>query len=75
MVPVGAMLVGKIVNIYDANKKYEKGDETGYFEFGGSTIVLLFKKNTIEVNQKFVENSLNNFETQVKIGTSDSEKI
>ena len=41
-VEVGALLVGKIVN----NDKIEftKGEEKGYFEFGGSTIVLLLKE-------------------------------
>ena len=38
----------------------------GYFQFGGSTLVLLFKKDSIIPNKQIVENSLNGYETAVK---------
>jgi phosphatidylserine decarboxylase len=42
-VEVGATGVGTIVDTFKTKrgKKFKKGDEKGYFEFGGSTIVLL----------------------------------
>ena len=40
---VGAMMVGKIVN--HSLDSFCRGDEKGYFEFGGSTIVVLLKKD------------------------------
>jgi len=67
-IPVGAMFVGKIVNTYKSNRAYKKGEEIGYFKFGGSTIVLVFEKNKIKVKDKFLTNSKNGYETQVKIG-------
>ncbi len=67
-VPVGAMFVGKIVNKYFLNKEYKKGELIGYFEFGGSTIVLIFEKNKIKIKERFLINSQNGYETQVKMG-------
>ena len=58
-VEVGALGVGRIVNNHEVHT-YKKGEEKGYFEFGGSTIVLLFKKNTIELDRDIIENSKDN---------------
>lgn len=44
MVKVGAMFVNTIV-VTSKSKKVEKGEEVGYFSFG-STVVLLFEKNS-----------------------------
>jgi phosphatidylserine decarboxylase len=51
--PVGALCVGKIVETYDFEKTiHSKGDELGYFAFGGSTIVMLFPQDTITLDAK-----------------------
>lgn len=63
---VGAMMVGKICN-HDIST-YQRGDEKGYFEFGGSTIVMLFKENQIVVDEDIIHNSLKNYETKVLMG-------
>lgn len=68
MIPVGAMMVGAIHYTYTPGKKYAKGDEAGYFEFGGSTVVLLFKEGTITPKSDFIKNSLQGFETAVTMG-------
>lgn len=80
MMQVGATAVASIVNNFmgydpegkplklrDPQKIYQKGEETGYFQFGGSTIVLLFPKDTIIPNAQIVKNSLNGYETDVKV--------
>ncbi|MBD3273566.1 phosphatidylserine decarboxylase [Candidatus Dependentiae bacterium] len=67
-VVVGAMLVGKIIHTYKPNKEHKKGEEFGYFEFGGSSIVMLFEKDKIKIKQKFLDNSANGYETQVLMG-------
>lgn len=41
-VEVGAMMVGKIQN-HQENNSFKRGEEKGFFKFGGSTIVLLVK--------------------------------
>lgn len=66
-VEVGALGVGRIVNNHEVHT-YKKGEEKGYFEFGGSTIVLLIKKNTIIVDEDILENSKEGIETIVKYG-------
>jgi len=64
---VGATMVGSIIRTY-ADKKVEKGEEMGYFKFGGSTIVLLFEKGEIIVDNDLIENTLKGIETEVKVG-------
>ena len=66
-VEVGAMGVGKIVNNHE-EYKFKNGEEKGYFEFGGSTIVLLVKKDIIIIDEDIYNNSLENIETNVKYG-------
>ena len=66
-VEIGAMGVGRIVNNHQVYT-YKKGEEKGYFEFGGSTIVLLVKKNIINIDKDILENSEEGIETIVKYG-------
>ncbi len=68
LVPVGAMLVGKIISTYTVGEKGKKGDEMGYFSFGGSSIVLLFKKGIIKPLDFICDHSKRNLETQVLMG-------
>lgn len=70
LVVVGALLVGKIINTFKPNKEYKKGEEIGFFKFGGSTLVLLFEKDKIKVKDIFLKNSAQGYETEVKMGQS-----
>ena len=63
---VGALMVGKIVN-HDI-KTFKRGDEKGYFLFGGSTVVLIFKENVVEIDKDILNNSRLGIETKVKLG-------
>lgn len=73
-IEVGALMVGKIVN-YDQVACIHRGDEKGKFEFGGSTIVLLFKKDTVEIDDDLIENTKNGYETAVKMGERIGKQI
>ncbi|MBR5265570.1 MAG: phosphatidylserine decarboxylase [Clostridia bacterium] len=64
---VGALLVGKIVN-HHGKASVKRGQEKGYFQFGGSTVVLLVEKDKIILDKDIEENSLANIETIVKFG-------
>jgi phosphatidylserine decarboxylase len=66
-IEVGAMMVGRIKNHHGAHA-FKKGEEKGMFEFGGSTIVLLVKKDILTIDSDIVANSTENIETTVKIG-------
>lgn len=46
---VGAAMVGKITNGNHTGKRVSKGDEKGYFEFGGSTIIMFLSKDACEL--------------------------
>lgn len=66
-IEVGAMMIGKITNL---NKKtFKKGEEKGYFEFGGSTVVVLME-DKVKINKKIIENTKKDIETIVKLGQS-----
>ena len=67
MVEVGATMVGSIVQTYTGNV-VKKGDEKGYFKFGGSTVVLIFEKNRIRIDDDLLINTLNGYETAIKAG-------
>jgi len=64
---VGAFGVAGIHQTFSGNH-VERMQEKGYFNFGGSTIVLVFQKNTIEFEADLLENSLKGIETLVKVG-------
>lgn len=51
---VGALCVGKIANEPIQTKEIKKGMEKGHFEFGGSTIILLFQKDKISIEEKYL---------------------
>ncbi|MBP9841255.1 MAG: phosphatidylserine decarboxylase [Simkaniaceae bacterium] len=46
MVEVGATYVGSIVQTYQSGS-IKRGEEKGYFEFGGSCVILLFEEDRI----------------------------
>lgn len=64
---VGALGVGKIVN-YDEECEIYRGDEKGRFEFGGSTVVLLFEKDAIIPDADLIKNTEEGCETIIKLG-------
>jgi len=67
MMEVGALLVGKIVNLH-GKKRVRRGEEKGYFEFGGSTVVLLLKKDAVRLDADILRNSREGVETVVRYG-------
>lgn len=67
-VEVGATCVGTIIQTYTPNKKVSKGEEKGYFKFGGSTTILLFKKDTIKIHEDILHQTDLGFESKVLMG-------
>lgn len=67
MVEVGATMVGSMLQSYSGTS-IKKGDEKGYFKFGGSTVVLLFEKDKIQIDQDLLRNTSNSLETTIKMG-------
>ena len=54
---VGALMVGKITNhkLTRQTRQVVAGQEKGYFEFGGSTIVVLLQKGQVQLRQEVLE--------------------
>ncbi len=67
-IEVGAMFVGRIVN-HPHGKHMERGIEKGYFEFGGSTVVLMLEAGKAEIDPQILRNSENGAETIVRYGS------
>lgn len=71
---VGAMLVGRIVN-HEGEGRAVRGKEKGFFEYGGSTVILLIKKDMAKINEEIIQNSLEGIESPVKMGQMIGEKL
>lgn len=67
---VGALLVGKIRNfpLRSEDGRVRAGQEKGCFEFGGSTIILLFQKNAVRLEGKLFERKNGDGEIPVRMG-------
>ncbi|SJZ36113.1 phosphatidylserine decarboxylase [Cetobacterium ceti] len=72
---IGATMVGTILQTYTPNTFVKKGEEKGYFLFGGSSCILLFEKNKIKIDSDILENSKNGIETKIFMGEKIGEAI
>lgn len=70
LVAIGAMMVGSTIITVKEDQKVKRGDEIGYFKFGGSTVLLLFDKNLFSFDSDLVDNSKTCVETLVRVGES-----
>ncbi|MBY0530285.1 MAG: phosphatidylserine decarboxylase [Rhabdochlamydiaceae bacterium] len=69
-VEIGATFVGSIQQTFESGRSYGKGEEKGYFEFGGSCLILLFEPGKIVFDQDLIEASLSKIETRGLLGQS-----
>lgn len=72
-VEVGAIMVGKIVQS-GSLENFKRGDEKGYFLFGGSTVIVLGEKGRWSPSGDIVENTKKKLETYVHLGTAIAKK-
>ncbi|CAO3592738.1 unnamed protein product [Absidia cylindrospora] len=68
IVCIGAMMVGSIVLTAEKNVPLKRTDELGYFAFGGSTLVVIWEKGAIQMDQDLLENSEKPLESLVRVG-------
>lgn len=66
---VGAMLVGRIRNYHGA-VRVERGQEKGMFLYGGSTVILLLKSPSGQIDRRLLSETARGAETPVKMGQS-----
>lgn len=70
---VGALLVGKIEN-NPVNGKVSRGQEKGYFAYGGSTVILMTQKGAVCPGKDILRNTVRGIETKVKMGEQVGKK-
>jgi phosphatidylserine decarboxylase len=69
LVAVGALLVGSIEFTVTEGDKVQKGQELGYFAYGGSTVIVLFPEDMgVEFDEDMSNWSKNGLETILQVG-------
>jgi phosphatidylserine decarboxylase len=69
-IEVGATYVGSIHQTFVPGRHYAKGDEKGFFEFGGSCLILLFEPGSIQFDQDLLDISKGGLESRCEMGQS-----
>ena len=64
---VGAMLVGRILN-YHGKQQVRRGQEKGRFLYGGSTVIVLLKKDAVKLPERIFKATEAGLEVPVKLG-------
>ncbi|KAI3752806.1 hypothetical protein L2E82_24843 [Cichorium intybus] len=67
-VAIGATMVGSITFTKKKGDHVQKGDEFGYFSFGGSTVICVFQKDSIALDEDLLATSARSLETLVSVG-------
>lgn len=65
---IGATCVGSVVHTSPPEQPVLKGDEKGYFRFGGSCIITIFEKDRIRFADDLLENSAQGREVYALMG-------
>lgn len=73
-IEVGAMMVGRIVQS-SSMTHFSKGDEKGYFLFGGSTVIVLGEKGRWRPSADVLLNTSKGLETYIQLGSEVGVKI
>jgi phosphatidylserine decarboxylase len=65
---IGAMTVGRIVQIHRLDEPFRRGDEKALFNFGGSAIVVFGEAGRWRPSDDIIEQTKRGVETMVKLG-------
>lgn len=68
-VSVGATCIGSIVDNFKAGSVWRRGDEVGFFQYGGSTVVMFFQPGKVVVDDDLLHFSDLHVETFTEVGT------
>ena len=70
LVAIGVLLFGSVGWSKTKGDKVERGEDLGWFAYGGTTVVTVFPQGLIEFDQDLRTNSTNELETLVRVGDS-----
>lgn len=73
-IEIGATCVGSIIQSNIPGIEIRKGDEKGYFKFGGSTTILFLRRGQVKIDRDILEQSHLGYETKVFMGEKIGEK-
>ena len=73
-VEIGGFAVGSIVETYTPGRVC-RGQEKGYFQFGGSTLVLLFEPGMVVFDDDLTADSVRGIEVHVRAGSGIGRRI
>ena len=65
---IGATHVGSMHQTFTPHEPHAKGDEKGFFSFGGSSLILLFEPGSIQFDQDLIEASMQQMEVRGLMG-------
>lgn len=68
LIEIGATCVGSIRQNYEPGRAVLKGQEKGWFEFGGSSTITLFERGRVLLADDLIENTRRNRELYAKMG-------
>jgi len=74
-VEVGAICVGKIIQSREMSGNFKRGEEKGYFLFGGSTVIVLGEKGMWKPDDIILEKTKQGMEVYQKLGSRLGTKI
>lgn len=75
LIEIGATCVGTIRQSFEAGRSVKKGQEKGWFEFGGSSTITLFEPGRIRLANDLLEHSARNRELYARMGDRMGELI
>ncbi|MCP5536533.1 MAG: phosphatidylserine decarboxylase [Akkermansiaceae bacterium] len=75
MLEIGATCVGSILQTYDPDQHVNKGDEKGYFAFGGSSTITVFEPGKVKLADDLLDNSAQQTETYARMGDTMGSSI
>ena len=68
MLEIGATNVGSVHHTFVPTRSVEKGEEKGYFAFGGSATLTLFEPSRVQLAEDLLEQSAGQRELYAKVG-------
>lgn len=74
-IEVGATMVGKIIQSANELDPFERGQEKGYFLFGGSTVIVIGEPGAWKPSSDILENTGKELETYIHLGDQVAEAL
>lgn len=67
-IEIGATCVGTIIQTFEPEKPVKKGDQKGYFRFGGSCTITLFEPNRVQLDKDLLDATQKQIELYAHMG-------